>query len=154
MTDKSKKILGITGGLFMLWYAVFRGAKALIVRVKSYSFKSIDLVNKTVSLTINVLIKNPLLVGLTIKGISGTVYAQGVAVGSVDSTFNYYISGGRTHVLPVVVELNLSDINEAVLLNIQSGDIRTLTIAFNGKLQVGNVGLPLQLDFDYNDLVG
>ncbi len=142
-------------GAVMLYYAVLRGAKGLVVRVNSYSFRSIDLVNNTVSLNLNISIKNPLLVGLTIKGIEGDVYAQGHKVGNVDTRYDYYIAGGRTHILPVVVNLNMSDVGTAAMLNIQSGDVRTLTIAFNGKLKVGSkyeVSVPLQLDLDYNDL--
>lgn len=143
-------------GAVMLYYAVLRGAKGLVVRVNSYSFRSIDLVNSTVSLNLNISIKNPLLVGLTIKGIEGDVYAQGHKVGNVDTRYDYYIAGGRTHILPVVVNLNMSDVGTAAMLNIQSGDVRTLTIAFNGKLNVGSkyeVSVPLQLDLDYNDLI-
>lgn len=142
-------------GAVMLYYAVLRGAKGLVVRVNSYSFRSIDLVNSTVSLNLNISIKNPLLVGLTIKGIEGDVYVQCHKVGNVDTRYDYYIAGGRTHILPVVVNLNMSDVGTAAMLNIQSGDIRTLTIAFNGKLKVGSkyeVSVPLQLDLDYNDL--
>ena len=149
---KIKTIAKIGLGLGLLWYGVLRGAKGLIVRIKNYSFRSIDIESQTVSLNLNLMIKNPLFVGVTIKGIVGDVYAQGVKVGNINTTYNYYIAGGRTHILPVVVNLNMSDVGQAAMLNIQSGDIRTLVIAFDGKLLVGNIGIPLQLDLDYNDL--
>lgn len=142
-------------GLGALWYAVLRGARALVVKISDYSFRSIDVASYTVSMNLNLLIKNPLLVGLTIKGIVGDVYAQGMKVGNVDMQYNYYIAGGRTHILPVVVVLDMTEVGQAALLNIQSGDIRTLTIAFNGHILVGKkeIAIPLQLDLDYNDLV-
>ncbi len=141
-------------GLSLLWLGVLRGAKGLVVRISNYTFRSIDLTNNTVSLNLNLSIKNPLLVGLTIKGIDGEVYAQGHKVGGVNMAYDYYLAGGHTHVLPVIVNLDMSDIGTAALLNMQSGDVRTLTIAFNGKLMVGKwgVGVPLQLELDYNDL--
>ena len=141
-------------GAGLLWFGILRGARGLVVRIKSYSFHSIDLPNNTVSLNLNLLIKNPLLVGLTIKGVLGDVFVQGYKVGTVNTAYDYYLAGGHTHVLPVVVNLNMSQVGQAALLNIQSGDIRTLTIAFNGKLFVGSrtIGIPLQFELDYNDL--
>lgn len=141
-------------GVGLLWFGILRGAKGLVVRIKSYSFRSIDLTNNTVSLNLNLLIKNPLLVGLTIKGVMGDVFVQGYKVGTINTAYDYYLAGGHTHVLPVVVNLQMASVGQAALLNIQSGDIRTLTIAFNGKLFVGSrtIGIPLQFELDYNDL--
>ena len=141
-------------GLGLLWYGVLRGARGLIVRIKDYSFRSINVSDMTVSLNLNLLIKNPLFVGLTIKGVVGDVYIQGFKVGTINTVYDYYLAGCHTHVLPVIVNLNMTDVGQAALLNIQSGDIRTLTIAFNGKLMVGSytVSIPLQFELDYNDL--
>lgn len=147
------KLIKIGLGFGLLWYSVLRGAKGLVVRINSYSFRSVN-TDGTISLNLNLSIKNPLLVGITIKSITGDVYAQGCQIGTVNTTYNYYIAGGKTHVLPVIVNLDLAQMGQAALQNIQSGDIRTLTIAFNGKLTAGkyNVPVPLQFEFDYNDL--
>ena len=149
------KIVKIGIGLGLLWYGVLRGAKGLIVRVQNYSFRSIDITNGTVSLNLNLLIKNPLLIGMTIKGITGDVYAQGNKVGYVNMSYDYYLAGGHTHVIPVVVNLVMGDVAQAALLNIQSGDVRTLTVAFNGKIYVAkySVPVPFQFELDYNDLL-
>lgn len=149
-----EKLLKIGLGFGLLWYGVLRGAKGLVVRIYNYSFRSVSLTDGTVSLNLNLLIKNPLLVGLTIKNVTGDVYVQGQRVGYVNTSYDYYIAGGKTHILPVIVNLQMGDLLQSALLNIQSGDIRTLTVAFNGKLYVSNysVPVPLQFDFDYNDL--
>lgn len=149
------KIVKIGLGVSLLWYGVLRGARGLVLKVHSYSFRSLDLNTNTVALNLNLSIKNPLLVGLTIKGVMGDVYVQGLKVGYINTTYDYYLSGGRTHVLPVVVNLDLSDTGAAVIQNIQSGDISTLTIAFDGKIYIGahKIGIPLQFELDYNDLV-
>lgn len=154
MTISVNKIVRWGLGLGLLWYGVLRGARGLVVKIHSYSFRSISLTDNTVSLNLNLLIKNPLFVGVTIKGVSGDVYMQGQKVGTVNTIYDYYLAGGRTHVLPVIVNLNTVDVGQAALLNIQSGDIRSLTIAFDGKLLVSNysVGVPLQFELDYNDL--
>lgn len=145
----------IIGGA-LLWYGVLRGARGLVVKVRDYTFSGLSVTDNTIQLTLNLLIKNPLLVGVTIKGVTGEVYAQGFQIGSVNTTYNYYIAGGKTHVLPVIVNLNMSDVLHAGLMNIQSGDVRTLTIAFDGYIMAGkyNIKVPLQFELDYNDLVG
>ena len=148
------KIVKIGIGAALLWYGVLRGAKGLIVKVRDFSFRSVNLTDGTVSLNLNFLIKNPLLVGLTLKGIAGDVYAQGQKVGTINTTIEYYLSGWHTHIVPVVVNLNMASLGQSALLNIQSGDVRTLTIAFNGKLYVGSygVGVPVELNLNYDDL--
>ena len=148
-------IIKIGLGAALLWYGILRGAKALAVNVHSYTFRSLDIANDTVSFDLNISIKNPLLVGITVSGIEGDIYVQGVKAGYVNMQFNYYISGGRTHILPIVVNLKLSSLSQAAIQNIQSGDLQTLTVSFNGKLYVGSYGvaIPIQLDYNYNDLV-
>ena len=150
------KILTYTAIGGLLWYGVLRGVKGLVVAYKGYSFNSVDLANGVVNMNLNIQISNPLFVGMTLKGIIGDVYAQGHQVGYVNQQFNYYLAGRKTHIIPVRVSINISEVGNAALLNIQSGDIRTLSIAFDGKLLVGNysIGVPLRFELDYNDLTG
>lgn len=142
----------IIAGAALLWYAVLRGARGLKIGVDSYSFEGLDLNSGTAKLNINVRIKNPLVVGVTIKGITGDVYAQGEKIGYVNTTYNYYLSGGHTHILPVVVNIQFGGAWAAIKANINSGDFKTITVAFDGKVQVGNMNLPLKFELDYNDL--
>ena len=143
-------------GVALLWYGVLRGANGLLIKVKDYAFQAVDLTNGKITLRLNLYIKNPLLVGLTIKGIDGKVYAQGMQVGTVNTTYNYYLAGGHSHILPVLVDLDISQMGQAAWANIQSGDIRTLTVAFDGHVYVGgaNVPVPVQFELDYNGLMG
>lgn len=148
-----ERIVKIGLGLGLLWYGVLRGAKGLVVRVHDYSFRGVS-ADGTVSLNLNLSIKNPLLVGLTIKGITGEVYAQGQQIGTVNTSYNYYLAGGYTHILPVIVDLKMGYVLQAAMANIQSGDVKTLTIAFDGKIYVAKYSLPVpfQFEMDYNDL--
>lgn len=143
-------------GAALLWYGVLRGAKGLVIKVYSYAFEAISLVDGTIRMRLDLLIKNPLLVGLTIKSIQGDVYAQGVKVGAINTTYNYYLAGGHNHILPIMVDLDMLQIGSAAWANIQSGDIRTLTVAFDGKIYVGkaNVPVPVKFELDYNTLLG
>ena len=152
---ETRQLVKIGLGAAILWYGVLRGAKALMVGVRDFSFRGLNMTDGTVSLNLKFLIKNPLLIGLTLKRISGEVYAQGQKVGYINTTIDYYLSGGHTHVVPVVVNLFMADLGQAALLNIQSGDIRTLTITFAGKIYIGsyNVGVPVDITLNYEDLV-
>ena len=140
----------ILGGAALLWWGVLRGASALVVGIKSWTFRGLDLTTGTVDITLNFLIKNPLIVGLTLKGIQGDVYVQGQNVGTVAMNYDYYLSGGHTHQIPVIVRLNMANVGQAALLNIQSGDVRTLTLAFDGKLLIGSAGVPVPINVSYN----
>ncbi|MBO4693413.1 MAG: hypothetical protein J5659_03345 [Clostridia bacterium] len=152
---ETRQIVKIGLGAAFLWYGILRGARALMVGVRDFSFRGVNVSEGTVSLNLNLLIKNPLLVGLKLKGVTGDVYAQGQKVGYINTTIDYYLSGGHTHVVPVVVNLNVAGLGQAAILNIQSGDIRTLTITFAGKIYVGshNIGVPVDITLNYEDLV-
>lgn len=136
------------------WYGIFRGAKGLVIKLYSYAISGMDLATNTLKLTLKILIKNPLYIGLTIKGVRGNVYAQGQKIGTVDTTYNYFLAGKKSHILPIVIDLDMVDSLQAAILNVQSGDVKTLTIAFDGELEIGKYGVcvPLKFELDYNDL--
>lgn len=140
----------------LLYYGVLRGAKGLQVKMYNYEFGGIDLTNGIVKLKLNILVKNPLLVGLVLKSVTGDVYVQGVKAGYVNTVLDYKISGGKTHIIPVVVNLKMSELGQAVVLNIQSGNVNSLSVKFDGRLYVGDYGvnIPLVIEKGYNDLVG
>ena len=140
----------ILGGAALLWWGVLRGASALMVGIKSWAFRGIDISNMNVDLTLNFMIKNPLFIGLTLKGIYGDVYVQGHKVGQVSTSYNYYLSGGRTHIIPVLVTLNMASVGQAAMENIQSGNVQTFTIAFDGRLLIGKAGVPVPVQVNYN----
>ena len=152
MISRAAKILG---GAALLWWGVLRGASALVVGIKSWAFRGININTGQVDLTLNFLIKNPLFVGLTLKGIQGDIYVQGQKVGLINMAYDYYLSGGHTHQIPVIVSLFAGELGQAALLNIQSGDVNTLTIAFDGRLYIGaaKIPIPLQLNYNWGDLM-
>lgn len=145
----------IFGGLALLVYGISRIKNGIKVRVDGYSFNAINLSDGLISLNINLAIKNPLLFGVTIKGIVGDIYAQGVKVGYVNTAYNYYLAGGKTHIIPIVVNLHMAEVGNAALLNIQSGSVDNMTISFNGKVLISNnkIAVPVQLDLAWKDII-
>ena len=149
------KIAKIALGAGLLWYGVLRGAKALVIGVRDWKFGGINLEANTVQLYLNFLIKNPLFVGITLRSIQGDIYIQGQKAGYINTTVDYYLSGFHTHVVPVVVNLDMGGVLKSVLANIMSEDVRSLTISFDGKIYAGkySVGIPVNINLDYNDLI-
>lgn len=152
---KLNRSVGILAGFGLLYYAVLRGVNAIAVGVRGYQFAGLNLTEHEVSVRLFFYIKNPLLVGVKLKGIYGDVYMQGIKVGYINSAYDYFLSGRRTHIVPVTVTCDITSLGEAVALNIQSGDIKTLTVAFDGSIVVGkngNVSLPVQRTMDWREI--
>ena len=143
-------------GACLLYYGVLRGAKGLQVKMHSYEFKGVDVASGTIRLDLNILVKNPLLVGLLLKSVQGDVYVQGIKAGYINTLLDYTISGGKTHIIPLVVNLKIAELGQAVLANINSGDVNSLSVKFDGRLFIGNYGVsvPVTIEKGYKDLVG
>lgn len=153
---KTKDIIAWAGVAATAWYGVLRGAKALFVGVTGFHFSSIRLSEYEATFVLDFVIKNPLFVGLVLDKIVGDVYIQGIKCGRVDNLYQYYVAGGKTHKIPVVVTLDLTNLSQAVIANIISGDVNTLTVSFNGSVSVGEKGLfaiPLQIDLGLKELM-
>lgn len=150
------KVLKIALGLTALYYAVLRGANAVLAGIKGYDLVGVSVADKTIKIRLNFWIKNPLFVGLRLKGVYGKVFIQGVECGEVNSTYNYYIAGRQAYNVPVTVSLSMSGLAEATIRNIETGNINTLTISFDGSVGVGSdhvVSIPVQKTVTYNELV-
>lgn len=152
MSDWAKIGLGIGA----LWLAFRIAAKGLVVGVSKVLLKGIDLSQGVAQVQLNVSVRNPLPVGVKVKDITGSVYANGVQIGYVNTVFDYLLGGERTHILPVVVNLTAQGMGEALWKNIQTGNINNLILDFNGQLHVTklNIAVPVELSFKWRDLVG
>lgn len=152
---RSSKIIGWAAAAVALWYGILRGAKSLFVGVRNFQLQSISLADNTATFVLNFVIKNPLLVGIRLQSVAGDVYIQGIQCGKVGNQYNYFLSGGRAHNIPVAVTISLSGLTDALIANINSGDVRTLTIDFDGGVSVGDNGIvyiPIQKTITWEDL--
>ncbi len=152
MSDWAKIGLGIGA----LWLAFRIAAKGLVVGVSKVLLKGIDVSQGVAQVQLNVSVRNPLPIGVKVKDITGSVYANGVQIGYVNTVFDYLLGGERTHILPVVVNLTAQGMGEALWKNIQTGDINNLILDFDGRLHVTklNIAVPVELSFKWRDLVG
>lgn len=152
MSDWAKIGLGIGA----LWLAFRIAAKGLVVGVSKVLLKGIDLSQGVAQVQLNVSVRNPLPVGVKVKDITGSVYANGVQIGYVNTVFDYLLGGERTHILPVIVNLTADGMGQALWNNIQTGNINNLVLDFDGQLHVTklNIAVPVELSFKWRDLVG
>ena len=145
--SKQKRIIGIAAIAFAVYYLVLRGARALIVNIRSWGFSHLDLTTGLIFVNLNFDIQNPLAVGLTLTGIHGDVFVNGILAGRIDNAYKFYLASNRTSVLPVQVALNVSLLTDALLHGIQNGE--DISIAFNGNMYIGDLHttVPLQLEY-------
>ena len=143
----------LAGGAF-LWYAILRGIRGISVGLYSWKIGAIDLVDRTARVDLQLEIKNPLIVGVRIKGIKGDVYVQDVLTGVIDMVYDYNISGAHSHVLPISVNLDLSSVSAAAMANIESGNVENLTIRFDGEIAISryDVGVPVDITLNWEDM--
>ena len=149
------KTIATIGGAALLYYRVLRGASALYVGIKNYRFGSISLANNTAEFIITFLLNNPLYVGLRLKAISGDIYIQGIKCGTINANYDRYLAGRHAWNVAVPITIDLGQLASAVVENISTGNINTLTISFDGAIVIGGTGLvriPFSKTLSYDDL--
>ena len=143
-------------GLGALYLAYRTAIKEMVVGVQKVSLYGLDLAKGIAAIQINVEMYNPLPIGVTVRDVVGKVYASGVQIGTVSTTLDYFLGGERRHVLPVIVNLYASGMSEALWKNIQTGSVDNLVIDFDGTIRATklNIGVPLDLSFNWKDIIG
>ena len=140
------KILGLAA---LLYFGVLRGAKAIVAGIESWGYNSMDFGNGVLNMNINLRINNPLLVGLTITGVRGDVYLNGVKAGYVDNRGEFYLPARKMSIFPIVISVSLGDLSRSLLTSLQTG-ARDMVVAFNGDIYVNNIAIPIQSDYKVN----
>ena len=154
MSVKLNTIGRIALGVTLLWYGVLRGAKALVVMLKGWQLVNVNIADMTATMVLRFVIKNPLVVGVKLKGIIGDVYVQGQKVGEIEHYYNYYLSGMKAHVVPVETTIYGDVLGATMLQNLQASIANDIEIAFVGKILVGDYGLsiPVRIERNWGDM--
>ena len=150
MNKAGQILLGIT----LLWYGVLRGAKALVVMLKGWQLVNVNIADMTATMVLRFVIKNPLVIGIKLKGIIGDVYVHGQKVGSIEHYYDYYLSGMKSHVVPVETKIYGDVLGATMLQNLQASIANDIEIAFVGKILVGDYGLsiPVRIERNWGDM--
>lgn len=151
----SSKAAWILGGVAALYWWIYRGYKALVMRFDGITFGYLDLAANTVTVYLNMVLRNPLLVDLYMEKISGKLYIQDVLVSDMDTPIQMTIGGQKLLKVGIPIKCNISGLSDAIKRNILSGDLRTLTVKFDGVIDMGqkvSVPLPIHIFKDWGDL--
>lgn len=149
--DGKRVAYSILAGLGILGiYDIIRGYKALRISLSNYEITKVNM-DGTLGMSLYFDITNPLLLGITLRGIEGRLTATNygndpVIIGTVSNRYNYYIRGKARHIIKAIVNLDTKEAVRQILQNIQSGDINNLLINFSGHISFGKdkeVALPI-----------
>lgn len=149
------KVGNIVGGLALAGAALWMCIKNVKVGVKDYQLQGINTSTGTAALKVNVEVKNPLIFGVKITGIRGTIWAEGRQIGYVNMSYNYNLGGGKTHIIPVVINIQYQNAGGAIVTNWIQGDLQDMVITFDGGVYIGNFGvkIPIRLNLVWGDLM-
>ena len=154
MQVKINKIGRIVLGCTLLWYGVLRGAKALVVMLKGWQLVNVNIADMTATMLLRFVIKNPLVIGIKLKGIIGDVYVHGQKIGTIEHYYDYYLSGMKAHVIPVETTIYGDVLGVTMLQNLQASIANDVEFAFVGKILVGDYGLsiPVRIERNWGDI--
>ena len=147
---KKETALWIAGGA-ALWYFVLRGISAV-----QFRFLGLGLVSATaeqLDFRLSLAVRNPLLVGVVVNHIAGDIYIGTTRVGVVDYPLNRRVERRGITYLSFQFTAYTRELGQALVENILTGDVRTLTVRFTGQVTVE--GRPVAIDrmFLFEDLV-
>lgn len=134
---KSKNTLLYTGLAGLLYFGVIRGVQAVKVGFEDMYIGGIDWSQGIISVIVRIFIKNPLLVGITLYSIVADIYVDGIKCATINNTYQCKISGGKTHIIPIPVNVETSTTVGTLLNSIKSGNGQDMQVRLVGRIGVG-----------------
>ena len=139
------------GAAAFLWFGLLRGVKA--AKVTFDKLRVIDVTANSAVYELALLVHNPTLLDMTIDRIDGTVYMMDIPVAVVDWNVAQHIRSFASSALVVQFEAFHDKIGDAAWVQIQSGDVRSLEVTFDGFITIKGVRIPVKKTFLYDDIV-
>lgn len=133
-----------------LWWFVLRGILALKYRFADWRIQTLTTEDIAINLTFQV--KNTLLISIPIDKIEGDIYSQDVLLGYVDMPISVNLRSGEIAEFPLILNINYRKVGEAIWRNIQSGDIKTLKLRFQGRVYSGLRSVAINKTLYFNDI--
>lgn len=151
-SKSNSKAITIIAGIALLFFGVLRGATALSISLYQWGVKNMNAMDMTADVVFKLLIKNPLLVGVRLRGIMGDVYINGKKAGEIHNTYDYKLSGMKSHIVPISVEVFGTDMISVLLSNLQQSLDQDIDVRFDGKVMVGNISIPIDITRNIKEL--
>ena len=139
------------GAGMLLWYGVLRGVKA--VRVAFDNLRLISARGNIMLYQISLLVHNPLLVAVTIDDVQGTIYLMNTHVATINYPVHQKIRAFASSVFNIQFEAYSDKIGEAITSSMLTGDVNTLTLRFEGYVDVKGVKIPITKEWTYEEFM-
>ena len=139
-------------GIAALWYGVLRGVDAVKVTFERLRVLSVNV--GSITFNLSVLVHNPLLIDVLVNDIVGEVSLMNIPCAMVNYPVNQRLHAGKTSRLQVNFDVFSKELGEALFANIQTGNINTLLMRFDGYITVKGIQIPINREFTFNDIFG
>lgn len=148
--------IGIVAGLCWLGKRIYDQVQQIMVDVSSLKLVRFGLEDLSATLSIDLIIDNPLDVGVLVKSLQGDVYLSGVPVGVINTQYDYFLSGHTHHEIPIYIDVTAERLGNALWANITSGNINNMALDIDATVYATKLGVPVpvQLHYDWNEIKG
>lgn len=148
MTSKTWGYILLGGAA--VWCYIKHKINQILIQFNKLKVTSIT--SERIYFTATILIKNPFAVDLKLNRLYGYIYVMGNYVGFLDTPLNQVIHGNSTSAIYIKFDASFAQLGQSLYDNIMTGDIRTLTVDFDGAAKVNSIAVPIQTTLTYSDL--
>lgn len=148
-----EKIVLFGTGILLILAWLRNAVNSVDMRLTGISVISGDASNNSSTVGLDVLIRNPFPVSVTLNKIVGTLYIMGIPVAKINQQINTKIFANSDTPVRLLTDIFWQGVSSSIRANILTGNIRTLTIQFVGKVTVSGIGVDVEKTLLYDDLL-
>lgn len=151
MSNKSnigKWLIGIGAAL------AFISRQKLSIAVKGVYINGI-ITSELIPLRVVVYLINKTIASVLIRSISGSLISNGVTIATINQAVNKRMPANTTTEQSILVNIYNQEVLQALMANIQSGDINNLSFEFIGEIVVGEqwpIGIKFKKLFTWQEI--
>lgn len=142
-------------GAGVIYYYFLRGVRSLRFGIERFNL--ISFTDKIAEFEVVFYAYNPLLVGLFMRNVSGTIRLMGVEIGYVNYPVNQEVLPRNYTFIPVRFSVDYAKLGNGLVSYLKTGNVSTLLIEFDGLVTVGRekiVSVPIRKQITWGDLIG
>lgn len=136
--------------------AVFLGAQKIRVGVSGVFLNGM-ITTERVPLKVVLYLMNSTIGRVLVRSVSGSLFSGGQVVATINQVINRRINANSYVEQPIYVDIHSKEALQALMANIQGGDINTLSFEFIGEVVIGEqwpVGFKFNRVFTWADIQG
>lgn len=122
------------------------------IRVGFGGLRIIGFGGESVRMRVGVMIENPLGVSVEVNEIAGDIWIEGIECGTVDWSVKQSIKPRSRSVLQFDFDGWYERLSEALVRNIEAGDIGEMAFRFVGYVRIGEIRVKIDREMRYKEL--